>query len=128
MKKIVALAGIAAMLGLFNVYAGGIANPESLNARDAVLDADKTSSDSPAATACPKGMTCPKAATCPKGMTCSKGTKASASCPKAKGKSKADASCPVAKDGARTCPVTGATGKTDKAVNTPEKPADKDAK
>lgn len=112
MKKILTLAGLAAILGLFNAYAGS-------------HDAAKPSSDT---TSCPKGMACSQDSTNSAAMTCPKGDKAPATCPKSGSKAKASGACPMAKDGAKTCPVSGATGKTDKPADASQKPADKDAK
>ena len=123
MKKLLILTGVVAALGLLSAYAGGIANPENLSARAAVLDAGKV----PSTCACPcpqcgSAPCCCKAA-CPKAVTGSKATTCSktATCPKG---SKAAASCPVAKDDAKACPKAGSRCKAQKTPS-PEKATDK---
>lgn len=102
MKKILTLAGALVALGMFAAHAGGIVNPERLNARNAVLNAGPSAAESscPYArcdpSACPRGKedcpllaSCPKAAKCPKAQ-CAKSPKAQSACAAAP-------SCPIAK-------------------------------
>lgn len=102
MKKLLTLAGALVALGMFAAYAGGIANPERLNARNAVLNAGPSAAESSCPYArcdpasCPRdAKDCPLLANCPKAAKCPK-----ASCAKSKqAKNAGDAasSCPIAK-------------------------------
>jgi hypothetical protein len=107
MKKLLMIAGAVAALGMLTAYAGGIVNPESLNARGAVLNAGKAtaSADCPCPCAqcgkapCCCGKACPKLASCPKGGECPKAWCAKGECPKAacpKGPCAASQACPKA--------------------------------
>ncbi|MCC7519059.1 MAG: hypothetical protein IT578_07735 [Verrucomicrobiae bacterium] len=107
MKKLLAVAGAVLAFGWAAVYAGGIANPDRLNARNAVLNADKASAS--CETSCSYAQSdkraCPKAASCPQRASCAKDA---GSCPKV-----ADSSAKSSCSKAATCPM-GKKAKTTK--------------
>lgn len=111
MKKFLILAGVVAALGMLTAHAGGIVNPDSLNARGAVLNAGKatTSADCPCpcvqcgkAPCCCKAA-CPKLTNCPKGGECPKASCPKADCPRAKGECPKDPCGPRA--ASKDCPL-----------------------